>query len=225
MFCGKNVQNVFVNLLLYHRLYMNYGLAGILSFRALFKIKIGSISNLAGTMYVPGKDKVTEQRWRELKQSNTHICTYTLGSVWVFSQEQPAIASGREPDHDISVTTPPILSTGSVPIEHNHSVICHRSFLSSVWGNIGDLAQTIGWLDENLKMREQTVFIQLLALDFIHLFLHFPARDTNGSQLWITLCLLRALLPICTFMNPLEVFVKFGNPQNTSGLRGKQPRG
>lgn len=79
MFCGKNVQNTFVNLFLYCRLCMNYGLAGILLFRVLFKMKIGSISNLAGTMYVPGKDKVTEQRWRELKQSNTHICTYTLG--------------------------------------------------------------------------------------------------------------------------------------------------
>lgn len=81
MFCGKNVQNIFVNLFLYHRLYVNYGLTGILLFRVLFKIKIGSISNLAGTMYVPGKDKVTEQRWCELKQSNTHICTYTLASV------------------------------------------------------------------------------------------------------------------------------------------------
>lgn len=80
-FCGKNVQKIFVNLFLYRQLYMNYGLAGILLFRVLFKIKIGSISNLAGTMYAPGKDKVTEQRWCELKQSDTHICTYTLGSV------------------------------------------------------------------------------------------------------------------------------------------------
>lgn len=84
MFRGKNVQNIFVNPFLYHQLYMNYGLAGILLFRVLFKIKIGSISNLAGTMYAPGKDKVTEQRWCELKQSNTHLHVYVGLSVSFF---------------------------------------------------------------------------------------------------------------------------------------------